>query len=80
MILGNWDDTHEAGHVFTPSFVARSVRLKPESWYGQVMLRFEIYGCPELNINGESLLFTTICMDFSFSLFHPLIIMYKQCL
>ena len=43
---GNWDKDTINKHDLDHPFEARYVRIYPQTWYGHICLRWEIYGCP----------------------------------
>jgi hypothetical protein len=42
---GNTDRGSIVFNVLSPTVKARYIRIHPETWYGHISMRFEVYGC-----------------------------------
>ncbi|EDO41037.1 predicted protein, partial [Nematostella vectensis] len=45
VLKGNSDRDSKVSHILEPAIIARYVRLRPQSWYGHISMRLELYGC-----------------------------------
>lgn len=42
---GNTDRDTVVSHELNPPIRARYIRFRPETWYGRISMRVELYGC-----------------------------------